>query len=259
MSHIREVDGKEHTVLMMQVENEVGVLGDSRDHSPAANEAYAKPVPEELMDYLVRHKDTLAPNSPCLGGQRLQDLRDLGGSVGPGQARICSRQSLRHRKTTSRGGKSIGRRTSPSWLAYSTYVDKVAAAGKAEYDIPMYCNTWLQEPSHPRPGQFPSGCPEPEVHDIWRFGAPKIDILAPDLYVPLFSETCERFIRNGNPLFIPETSVTASNALIAYLRTTASAFHRSPSRNTGPPKPARRRRRRTFSPRPTPSWIISRR
>ena len=28
-----------HTVIMMQVENEVGVLGDSRDHSPAANQA----------------------------------------------------------------------------------------------------------------------------------------------------------------------------------------------------------------------------
>ncbi len=42
MRHIRQVDGQEHTVLMMQVENEVGIRGDSRDRSPAANEAYAK-------------------------------------------------------------------------------------------------------------------------------------------------------------------------------------------------------------------------
>ena len=61
MRHIRQVDGKEHTVLMMQVENEVGVLGDSRDHIAAANEAFAKPVPEDLMNYLVQHKATLAP------------------------------------------------------------------------------------------------------------------------------------------------------------------------------------------------------
>jgi beta-galactosidase GanA len=52
MRHIREVDGKEHTVLMMQVENEVGVLGDSRDHIAAANEAFAKPVPKDLIDDL---------------------------------------------------------------------------------------------------------------------------------------------------------------------------------------------------------------
>ena len=39
MRHIKEVDGTQHTVLMMQVENEVGVLGDSRDHSAAADKA----------------------------------------------------------------------------------------------------------------------------------------------------------------------------------------------------------------------------
>jgi len=32
-------------VLMVQVENEVGVLRDTRDRSPAANRAYAGPVP----------------------------------------------------------------------------------------------------------------------------------------------------------------------------------------------------------------------
>jgi hypothetical protein len=31
MRHIRETDGQQHTVLAMQVENEVGVLRDSRD------------------------------------------------------------------------------------------------------------------------------------------------------------------------------------------------------------------------------------
>ena len=61
MRHLREVDGEQHTVLMIQVENEVGTFGDSRDRCPAANEAFAKPVPKDLMDYLVQHKDTLAP------------------------------------------------------------------------------------------------------------------------------------------------------------------------------------------------------
>jgi len=41
MRHIREVDGDSHTVIMVQVENEVGVLRDSRDRSGAANAAFA--------------------------------------------------------------------------------------------------------------------------------------------------------------------------------------------------------------------------
>src|ERR1035438_8201353 len=48
MRHIREVDGFDHTVIMMQVENEAGILGDSRDRSEAANKAFAAPVPKEL-------------------------------------------------------------------------------------------------------------------------------------------------------------------------------------------------------------------
>src|ERR1017187_6642436 len=58
---IKGVDSVPHTVLMMQVENEVGVLRDSRDRSAHANKSFAGPVPKELMDYLERHKDTLAP------------------------------------------------------------------------------------------------------------------------------------------------------------------------------------------------------
>src|SRR5215207_7340449 len=33
MQHLTEVDSSEHTVIMVQVENEVGVLGDTRDYS----------------------------------------------------------------------------------------------------------------------------------------------------------------------------------------------------------------------------------
>src|ERR1039458_4194821 len=44
LRHLREVDQR-HTVIMVQVENEVGVIGDSRDRSAAANAAFAQPVP----------------------------------------------------------------------------------------------------------------------------------------------------------------------------------------------------------------------
>ncbi len=51
MRHVREVD-KSRRVIMVQVENEVGLLGDSRDRSPQANEAFGQPVPKQFLDYL---------------------------------------------------------------------------------------------------------------------------------------------------------------------------------------------------------------
>lgn len=224
MRHIREVDGAQHTVLAIQVENEVGVLGDSRDHIEAANQAYAKPVPKDLMNYLLEHKDTLAPELRAVwvaNGSRSSGTWEE--VFGPGRPDSVAPVPEAERDAAWHKSYWLVDEAFMAWR-YSTYVNKVAAAGKAEYDIPMYCNTWLQEPSHPQPGQFPSGCPEPEVHDIWRFGAPSIDILAPDLYVPLFSETCERFIRNGNPLFVPETSANPSNALVAFLKYNSICF-----------------------------------
>jgi hypothetical protein len=61
MRRVRQVDGEAHTVIMIQVENEVGVIPDARDHSPAANAAYDQPDPKDLMDYLQEHKKTLIP------------------------------------------------------------------------------------------------------------------------------------------------------------------------------------------------------
>jgi hypothetical protein len=110
---------------------------------------------------------------------------------------------------------------------YSTCINKVAAAGKAEYNIPMYCNAWLQQPGCPRPGEYPSGGPVPQVHDIWRFGAPNIDFLSPDLYIAEFAWTCERYTRNGNPLFIPEANTgggAAANVLTALLKYNGIGF-----------------------------------
>ena len=98
---------------------------------------------------------------------------------------------------------------------YARFVEKVVHAGKAAYDIPMYVNAWLQQPNHAWPGTYPCGGPLPQVHDIWRAGAPDVDILAPDLYLPYFDQVCERFTRNGNPLFIPETETNASNVIMA--------------------------------------------
>ncbi len=47
MRHIREID-RDHTVILVQVENEVGSYNNPRDFSPQANQLFALPIPPEL-------------------------------------------------------------------------------------------------------------------------------------------------------------------------------------------------------------------
>ncbi|MFZ1073612.1 MAG: DUF5597 domain-containing protein [Verrucomicrobiia bacterium] len=223
MRHLREVDGRKHTVLMIQVENEVGTLDDSRDRSPAANEAFVRPVPGDLMDYLVQHKDTLAPELlkawATNGFKTSGTWEEVFGPGKPASVQLYGPDLTDDKKDIY--WRQLNWASDEFFMAwrYSMYVNKVAAAGKAEYDIPMYVNSWLQQPGCPRPGEYPSGGPVPQVHDIWRFGAPAIDILSPDLYIPQFAETCARYTWNGNPLFIPESEAGvrgAANAIYAF-------------------------------------------
>jgi len=194
MNHIRQVDGQQHTVLMMQVENEVGVLGAARDHSPAAEKAFAGPVPEELTRYLQSHRETLYP-----------DLLSLWEENGA--------------KTTGTWEQVFGAssRTDEIFMAwhYAKFVQAVAAAGKAVYPLPMYVNTWLGG-EDARPGTYPSGGPQPRVVDIWKAAGSAIDIYCPDLYSPDFIGWTARYHRAGNPLFIPETNAGPAGAAGAF-------------------------------------------
>ncbi|MGD0911983.1 MAG: DUF5597 domain-containing protein [Terracidiphilus sp.] len=190
MRHIKQVDASDHTVLMMQLENEVGVLGDTRDHSDNANQAFAGPVAAELTAYLKAHHDTLYP--------RLRELWDANGDKTAGTwAEVFG--------DTPRADEIF-----MAWL-YARYIQAVGARGKAEYNIPMYVNTWLAN-DLATPGDYPSGCPEPWVVDIWRAAGTAIDIYSPDLYAPNFVEWCRRYHRDGNPLYMPETRGEAAGA-----------------------------------------------
>jgi beta-galactosidase GanA len=183
MRHLKEVDGREHTVLMMQIENEVGVLGDSRDRSDAANRAFASAVPAELTHYLQAHRDALYPN--------LRALWDANGD-----------------KTAGTWAEVFGdtTRADEIFMAwhYARFIQAVTARGKAEYNIPMYVNTWLAGDNTP-PGEFPSGGPEPWVVDVWKAAGTGLDFYSPDLYASNFEEWCKRYHRDGNPLYMPET------------------------------------------------------
>jgi beta-galactosidase GanA len=207
MRHLRDVDAPYHTVLLMQVENEVGVLGDTRDHSSDANRAFGSLVPDELLSYLKTHKDSLDPELGTLWEQN--------------------------------GGKTVGTwtqvfgdtsRADEIFMAwhYARYVNAVATKGKAEYDIPMYVNTWLAG-EDAAPGEYPSGGPEPRVLDVWKAAGTSVDLYSPDLYAPDFASWCQRYHRAGNPLFIPETrGYDAGAANVFYAVGEHGAFGFSP-------------------------------
>jgi beta-galactosidase GanA len=182
MSHLAEFDGQDHTVIMVQVENEVGVLGDTRDFSDAANSAYAGPVPPELLAYLQAHQHDLVPEI----GQRW----NAGGNRASGSWQDVF---------------GAGPATDEIFMAwhYARYLDNVTAAGKAAYNLPMFVNAWLNKPDD-APGDYPCGGPLPHVMDIWLAGCSQIDMLTPDIYAPDFAAWCQRYTQRGNPLFIPE-------------------------------------------------------
>jgi hypothetical protein len=205
MRHLREADGEMHTVLMVQVENEVGVIPESRDHSAVANAAFAAPVPAALMASLENHRTTLNPEL------RAQWEGAGGRSSGTWQEVF---------------GKSS--QTDNLFMAwqYATYIDGIAKAGKAEYPLPMYANAALIRPNY-EPGQYNSGGPLPQSLDIWRAAAPALDFFSPDIYFNEFVEWASAYTRPDNPLFIPETQggvSGAANSFYAFGRLSAIGF-----------------------------------
>jgi len=72
------------------------------------------------------------------------------------------------------------------------------------------------------------GGPREDVLDIWRAGAPQIDILSPDAYRD-YEEFCDKYVRSGNPLFVPESNGGpdgAARALYAFGRYDAIGYSR---------------------------------
>ena len=205
MDHLREADGEAHTVLFMQVENEVGVIPEARDHSSVANTAFEAPVPQALMSYLEKHRTTLAPE--------LSAAWEAAGAKASGTwQQVFGKTPL----------------TDDLFMAwqYATYIEHIAAAGKEKYPLPMYANAALIRPNY-EPGQYNSGGPLPHSADVWRAGAPSLDFLSPDIYFNEFAQWSSSYSRPGNPLFIPESqggATGAANSLYAFGRLSAIGF-----------------------------------
>jgi beta-galactosidase GanA len=207
LEHIRAVDGEKNTVVMIQVENEIGMLPVARDYSAEAQSAFHERVPELLIDRL---------ETPAEGEQ--SPLRRLWSEHGAKNAGNWA--SL----------FGDGDATSEAFMAwhYARYVESLVTAGKAVYPLPMYVNAALNH-SNKAPGEYPSGGPVPHLFDVWKTGAPSLDLLAPDIYFPDFVELASRYARADNPLFIPEANnadkpEVPANAFFAFGQLDALGF-----------------------------------
>ncbi|HEY1256147.1 MAG TPA: DUF5597 domain-containing protein [Terracidiphilus sp.] len=173
LRHLKEND-PQHTVLLVQVENEAGVWGGVRDYSPEAEKAFAGPVPEKLVTGLGKQPGTWR--------QVFGDDAD---------------------------------ETFQAWCI-ATYIEQVAAAGKAVYPLPLYVNAALRDPFNPgHAPSYESGAPTDNNIALWKIAAPSIDVVAPDIYMPEYAKymkSIELYKRPNNPLLIPETGNTPNYA-----------------------------------------------
>ena len=87
--------------------------------------------------------------------------------------------------------------------SYAAALRCITAAGKEQYDLPMFVNAWLEQ--YPwRPGSYPTGGPIARYMKIWKAVAPELAALAPDIYVAEFDEVAAQYSKDNNPFIIPE-------------------------------------------------------
>lgn len=183
MKHIKEIDEKDHTIIMIQPENEIGMLPTARDYHPLAIARFQVNVPETLITYLKKHKDNLVPE--------FREVWEKNGFKESGTWEEIFGNGLH---------------TDEIFMAwyFARYTEEITKAGKDIYPLPMYVNAALNRPGR-LPGEgYPSAGPLPHLMDIWQAGAPSIDFLSPDLYFPDIKHWCDLYTRQNNPLFIPE-------------------------------------------------------
>lgn len=187
MKYVKKADGAEGTVIMVQVENEIGMLGDARDHSRLAQNAYNSPVPYEMIYMLTSGK----------ANEHINNIWKAAGKVTEGSWKDVFGTSLE---------------ADEIFMAYwyARYTERVAAAGKAEYDIPMFVNTALNSRGR-KAGEYPSAGPLAHLMPIWKTVAPSIDLICPDIYDKGFASWTSQYATEDNQLFIPEVRMEAEN------------------------------------------------
>ena len=184
MHHVAERDGTEHTVIMIQVENESGGIGASRDYSAASNREFAGPVPAELVKALGKKPGTWSDVFPGSADEAFQAWH---------QARYVN--------SVAEAGKHE--------LNIPFYCNVWLTYPPGE----------LPERRIPTAGiGYPSGGPNQGMLPIWKAAAPSIDMVGPDIYAnnaDFVMNIFDIYARPDNPLWVPE--IGQDNGYAPYL------------------------------------------
>lgn len=182
MAHIKTFDADSHTVIMVQPENEIGMLPSAKDYHPLSMAKFQAQVPAELMAYLTKNKNRLVP-------EFLEKWEKNGAKTSGNWEEVFG----------------PGFATDEIFMAwyFAKYTEAITKAGKQAYNLPMFVNAALIRPGK-IPGEYPSAGPLPHLMDIWKAGAPSVDFLSPDFYNPDFEEWNDKYVRQNNVLFVPE-------------------------------------------------------
>jgi len=174
MKHLREMDEADRTVIMMQVENEPGLLGSPRDYSPEANKLFSGAVPEKLVTALKKKPGAWKE----VFGREAEEAFSAYAVSG-------------YINEVARAGKDV--------YPLPAYVN-VWNGGYGTND------NWER---FDRPGEtYPSGGAVSHMLDLWKANAPAIDAIASDIYhqSPIaYLKILNNYRRPDNPLLIVET------------------------------------------------------
>ncbi len=179
MKYLKEKD-PQHTVIMVQVQNEPGTWGSVRDYSAATEKLFKQPVPAALLN-----------------AKTLRELNIPANAKGTWE-------------------EVFGKDADEYFHAWhvASHIDYVAAAGKAVNPLPMMVNVALRDPlTNPPATSYESGGATDNVIPIWKVAAPNIDLVSPDIYLrghETVLKVIDLYSRDDNPLMVPETSMANS-------------------------------------------------
>jgi uncharacterized protein DUF5597/glycosyl hydrolase family 35 len=174
MRHLKQIDGEQHTVILVQVENEAGNIGSVRDNSAEANRQFAGAVPADLVAAAHKKPGTWSQVFGADADEMFQfyyQAKYINEIVAAGKAEFSVPCYIN------------------VWLDYP-------AAQLPQRQLEM-------------PGiGYPSGGAVQKLVGLWRTLAPSIDMIGPDIYADdsqFYRETMHAYYRPDNPLWIPET------------------------------------------------------
>jgi hypothetical protein len=182
MTHLRQIDEADRTVIMMQVENESGLLGSVRDYSAESTKLLNGPVPAPLVTALKRKPGTWTD----VFGSRLAEEA------------FTTYYVSSYINEVAKAGKQV--------YPLVTYVNAWNGGEDTADQFDLF----------DRPGEtYPSGGPVSHMLDLWKAAAPDIDILSSDTSVQPFGNfrrINSRYVRPDNPYWSPEAGRTMSGA-----------------------------------------------